>query len=148
MQTKVKYGICKCGCTKEKTALYAKGYRKHCYWKRRQEVNQAKAVAKGEVKNNKPKKRINPFSDNKLEEMATYRPLRNEYMYKHGFCEFKGCHRLSNDLHHKKPRKTHLCDVTVFMAVCRSCHDWIHSHHNQSVTMGYLFDKFRPELYG
>jgi len=59
-------------------------------------------------------------------------------MKEHPTCEFKGCNNPGNDLHHKKPRNTHLCDETIFMSVCRSHHNWIHDNHKLSVELGYL----------
>lgn len=72
-------------------------------------------------------KRIKPISDKKLEELKEYRLLRDAYMKNHEICEVKGCSRLSQDLHHKKPRAYYLCDTSIFMATCRQCHTKIES---------------------
>ena len=82
-------------------------------------------------------KRIKPISDNKLDELKEYRLLRDAYMKNHEICEVKGCNRLANDLHHKKPRAYHLCDVNIYMSVCRRCHIKIESEDAWARENGY-----------
>lgn len=65
---------------------------------------------------------IKPVSDKKKKELVLYRKLRDEYMKKNPVCEWCRA-KLSSDLHHKKPRAYYLCDVSVFSALCRECHD-------------------------
>lgn len=68
--------------------------------------------------------KIRPISDKKQKELAEYRKLRDKYMKEHPYCEVGSgvCTSKATDLHHKKPRAYHLLDVSVYMAVCRSCH--------------------------
>jgi homoserine trans-succinylase len=81
----------------------------------------AKAVQK------KKRSPIAPISEKKAKELVEYRRVRDEYMKTHPTCEVRSevCTGKSEDLHHKKPRAYHLMDVSVFMAVCRSCHQKI-----------------------
>ena len=82
-------------------------------------------------------KRIKPISDKKLEELKEYRLLRDAYMKNHDICEVKGCSRLAQDLHHKKPRAYYLCDTSIFMATCRQCHTKIESEDSWARENGY-----------
>ena len=86
----------------------------------------------------KKKKRIKPISDSMAEKLVEYRKVRDKYMSEHITCEFEGCNKDANDLHHKASRGKHLSDVTTFMAVCRLHHNWIHEHPLESRGLGYL----------
>jgi len=126
------------GCPKV-TYIYARDNCLEC--DRKENPTKHGIQPKGETQ--KKRKRINPVSDKKATELKKYRLLRDLYMENHSICEFKECSKPSNDLHHKKPRKTHLCDVTVFMSVCRNHHDWIHNNHAKAVELGYLYQAIR-----
>jgi len=84
------------------------------------------------------KVKIKSVSDKRLLALKDYRVVRDAYMRDHKICEFQGCNECSTDLHHKKPRAYHLCDVSIFMAVCRNHHTWIHDHDAESREMGLL----------
>lgn len=95
-------------------------------------------------KKGKPKTKINPFSSKKLSEIAKYRPLRDKYMNEHKHCEAKirgVCTHYSVDLHHVKSREFFLCDVSVFMAVCRQCHTWIEQNDAEAQKLGFKKSK-------
>ncbi len=82
--------------------------------------------------------RIKPVSDKKLLELKEYRKLRDGYLKANPVCEFVGCNSREVDLHHKKSRKYYLCDVDIFMSVCRTHHIWIHNFCKESYELGYL----------
>ena len=82
------------------------------------------------------RKSITPISKKMQEKLSIYRKLRDEYMIAHPYCEC--CGSASTDLHHKKPRRYYLNDVSVFMAVCRGCHDKIHREDAWAREKGYL----------
>ena len=84
------------------------------------------------------KVKIKSVSDKRLLALKEYRVVRDAYMRDHKICEFPDCNECSTDLHHKKPRAYHLCDVSIFMAVCRNHHTWIHDHDAESREMGLL----------
>jgi len=87
----------------------------------------------------KPKQKpIKPISDKQSERLKEYRKVRDEYMSNHPCCEFQYCQNKSEDLHHMKSREYHLCDVSVFMAVCRTHHNWIHDNDSLARELGYL----------
>jgi hypothetical protein len=93
---------------------------------------------KTDTEKNKKRKRIPYYSKKMLDELKIYRPLRDEFMQKNPICQFKGCSKLANDLHHKARRKENLCNVETFMSVCREHHNWIEENHAESVRLGYL----------
>ena len=125
MNGKTKYGICKCGCTKEEKALYSKGYRQHCYWR----ITNANAQLKrdqreGGTQGEKKKAgKIKQFSDKRLKELAIYRKVKGPYLEEHPICEVEDCNKSSNHIHHKKGRAGKLVyDTNYFMAVGNCCH--------------------------
>lgn len=69
----------------------------------------------------------------------TYTRLKKEYLSKHTICQCKmsGCTLKATDVHHKRGR-LYLEDISTFMAVCRSCHNWIHSHTAEAEELGFI----------
>jgi hypothetical protein len=128
------------GCGNDKY-LYARGMCIEC--------DRAANPVKHGIQPSKPKKRkrINPVSDKLAEERKKYRPLRDKYMKNHPNCEFKGCTRSSQDLHHTQRRGKNLCNVATFMAVCRIHHDWIEENPIEAGDMGYLPKSLKSEEY-
>lgn len=94
----------------------------------------------------------NPMSDTtkKLSEgeRITYGSVRREFLKQNPCCvvclEVFGEVYSSSNVHHKRSRKTHLMDVAVFLAVCRKCERWIHTHEEESLKRGYLLEHIRP----
>jgi hypothetical protein len=80
---------------------------------------------------------IKPISDSQSKRLAEYRKVRDEFMKTKNVCEVFGCYNKPTDLHHKKPRAYHLCDVSIFMAVCRPCHTKIESEDSWARENGY-----------
>jgi hypothetical protein len=72
------------------------------------------------------------------ERKHNYSKIRREYIEKHPTCEahLRKCTHVATDVHHKKGRGKYIVDTTKFLAVCRSCHDWIHSHPKIAMAMG------------
>lgn len=72
--------------------------------------------------------RIKPVSA-KLKKMKTvYGHIRKDFLDEHEICQAKipGCSGLSTEIHHRAGREgDRLNDVKLFLAVCRSCHDFI-----------------------
>jgi len=66
-----------------------------------------------------------------------YKIIRDKFMQENPRCERCGAPATEN--HHKNGRNgLRLLDVTYFMAVCRSCHRWIHEHPKESREKGWL----------
>lgn len=96
----------------------------------------------------KSKKNIAPFSKKKLDELAKYRPLRDEYLTANNQCEaqIEGvCIHGPVELHHRAPRAFHLCDTHIFLSVCRPCHRHIHDNSEWAFEKGFLLSKHGKE---
>jgi len=81
--------------------------------------------------------KIKSVSDKRLLALKEYRVVRDKYLKENPICEVEGCNSRDVELHHKKPRAYHLCDVSVFMSVCRTCHLRIEASDNWARSKGY-----------
>lgn len=75
---------------------------------------------------------------------AEYSKLRLLYLESHHFCEagLPCCSLKATDIHHKKGRVNEdLTDDTEWMAVCRSCHQWIETHPIEATELGFRKSK-------
>ena len=80
-------------------------------------------------------KAIAPQSKKKKEEASTYTKLRDAYLFLKPTCEAKlvGCTGKSTDIHHKKGRVgDNYLAIGTWLAVCRSCHQWIELNPNEA----------------
>lgn len=58
---------------------------------------------------------------------AAYSILCKQYKKNHPVCEV--CNdRATQDVHHKAYRGSKTLDESTYLAVCRTCHNYIHSH--------------------
>lgn len=111
---------------------------KDCYYKLKSkgEIKTSKSLSS--VKSKVSAGKIKSISDKRLLALKEYRVVRDKYLKDNPICEFQGCNSTDVDLHHKKPRAYHLCDVSVFMSVCRFHHNFIHDNDAKSRELGYL----------
>lgn len=136
---KPKIGICKSH--KQEASLYAKGLCHSCYW--REMRAKSKPIERKPIE----RKRTNPIrviSKKRATQMAEYRRLRDEFMKSNPICQARisiVCTHIATDLHHKAPRAFNLCNVNIFMAVCRNCHNHIHSNSDWAYENGFLLTK-------
>jgi hypothetical protein len=80
-------------------------------------------------------------SSRRAVEMARYYELRRVYLALHPFCQIRaaGCQGRSRDVHHRAGRYgSLLCNVNFWMALCRSCHDFVHDNPAIARKFGYL----------
>lgn len=72
--------------------------------------------------------------------IRVYSKLRKKYLEIHPLCEcdLPGCTRKAVEIHHKKGRGKNTTDVSTFLAVCRSCHDWIHNNPKEAKELKFL----------
>lgn len=121
MAIKAKFGTCSI-CSSENQLLYRRNppMCKGCYFQDK--------LARKKKTASKPKKKISPFSEKKLKEMAEYRKLREPFMRENPICQarFDCCTGQATDCHHVNKRGEFYLDVSTWMALCRSCHDHIH----------------------
>ena len=143
-------------CKKEFRALWKAKTREHgamckiCWGKRLDREERIDAgIKSGRIKEYtwdqyKKRKAISPVSDKKAKELAKYRKLRDEYLVANDRCEARiegVCVGGPVDLHHRAPRAFNLCNVDIFSAVCRPCHNYIHDNSEWSFKKGFLLSK-------
>lgn len=86
----------------------------------------------------KRKKKLNRVSSKQKSRLERYYPIRNAFMEEYKVCQI--CRNFqATDLHHRKGRRGNLLfDTEWFMALCRTCHDWVHNNIKQAKEMGWL----------
>ena len=85
-------------------------------------------------------KRLAPVSktSKRGRQQAEYLKLRKQFLAEHPLCECCITQQPATDVHHKAGRGKMLCRTEYFMATCRQCHDWIHSHPAVARAQGWL----------
>lgn len=102
----------------------------------------------------KKRKRLNPVSKKRGAAMKEYAKKRKAFLRAHPYCQGKrqmgvcsenhvgpvvhDCFNRPRDVHHVRGRGKYLLDESTWLAVCRGCHDWIHSHPLTARTLGLL----------
>lgn len=114
-----------------------KRYCKYC-WSRRQTMT---------TKLNKTRKQ-KPLATRSLKrakQERTYSRLRKDFLTTRSLCEAnlqRICTHKATDVHHIAGRSGKLLnDTSKWMAVCRSCHNWIEEHPVESTEKGYRQSK-------
>lgn len=146
--------ICKCeGCSNpvfsHNYCRFHQALRTDEKWLRTMEKKNSPTIAK------KKKAYVIPnISAKRLSDLATYRPIRDEYQKEHPICEVHDCNKPANNLHHKMGRIGFaddwarfegiklLWDVRFFMNCCETCHPQrIHENSEWAYEHGYLISK-------
>ena len=72
--------------------------------------------------------------------LRVYYKLRRDYLEEHPICEAKThvCTGEACDVHHVFGRGKYLNAVSTYLAVCRSCHTWLHAHPSLARTKNLL----------
>jgi len=70
-----------------------------------------------------------------------YQKERVRYLNKHKYCEYAGCSHSATQIHHKQGRGNKTLDTTTWMAVCISCHNYIHANPKIAIEKGYLINR-------
>ena len=82
--------------------------------------------------------RLRPMSKKRQREARTYSLLRAAFLQAHPVCQMR-CSKPSKDVHHTQGRLGgNYLNVETWLAVCRSCHDWIHSHPKEARALNLL----------
>ena len=85
-----------------------------------------------------------PQVSSKREKKDTeYLKLRERFLSENPICQVSvaGCMNGATDVHHTRSgsdRSTYYLVQSTWLAVCRSCHNWIHLHSKEARTLGYL----------
>ena len=105
------------------------------FWKR--------ILGKGYCKNcankhSKPKS-LPKISKKKTLENQEYSLLRIEFLTKYPTCQAKlpECTIMSCDVHHMKGRGKYTLDVTTWLSVCRTCHNFIEMEPTMAKELGF-----------
>lgn len=89
-----------------------------------------------------PKKKpkpINKVSKKRIDQNKEYSKVRDQYLKIFEVCEVKNCMLPSSQIHHKAGRVGQLLtDVNHFLAVCDTCHKYIHDNVKWSQEYGYM----------
>lgn len=88
-----------------------------------------------------------PRSSRQKKLEVAYSTLRKAYLKDHGMCEahLNGCSTYATDIHHKAGRGAYLLDSTTYLAVCRSCHQWIELHPIEAKEMNFSVERLRKD---
>lgn len=88
---------------------------------------------------------LSPRSPKQRRLEAAYSVIRKAYLETHSMCEahLAGCATHATDIHHKAGRGTLTLDSTTFLAVCRSCHQWIETHPKESKDLGFSIERLK-----
>jgi hypothetical protein len=74
--------------------------------------------------------------------MKEYGKLRKEYLAKNRICEYPGCKKPAQDIHHRRGRIGRmLCESAYFSSVCRFHHIFIHENPELAREDGMLCEK-------
>lgn len=93
------------------------------------------------MKNRKP---INKISKRRQKQIEIYRLEKEIYLKENPICQAKvKCYGSpSQDIHHKKGRIEELLfDKNYFLAVCRSCHNWIEANPTKAKEKGFSLNR-------
>lgn len=76
-----------------------------------------------------------------------YNKLRKEFLNEHPLCQAKmrGCTHQATDVHHKRGRGKYYLDTSSWLAVCRSCHEWIHRNTADAIELGFVESRLKNE---
>lgn len=100
--------------------------------------------------------RLRPVSKRRAAEGRTYSAKRRAFLAAHQTCQalpiiLMAGHQVymkawsstaATDVHHKAGRRGDAyLDETTWLAVCRTCHDWIHAHPAEARKLGLIVER-------
>lgn len=85
-------------------------------------------------------KGLNKVSDKKKKDDKAYSTLRQVFLFGRPICELslQGCLGRSTDVHHIYRRGENYLNIKTWMALCRSCHEYVETHPKESREKGWL----------
>ena len=74
---------------------------------------------------------------------TVYFKLRKNFLYKYPLCgaALPNCTSQSTDIHHMKGRGKYYNDLSTWLSVCRTCHNWIETHPIEAIELGLSIKK-------
>lgn len=94
-----------------------------------------------------PPKPVNKVSKKKKQEDQEYSRLRNIYLESSPYCEAKlpGCAGVASEIHHKAGRGLSYLEISTWIGLCRSCHQWIELHPIEAKELGFSVSRLNEE---
>lgn len=85
---------------------------------------------------------IRPRSRKRANQEREYSKLRRKFLIENPVCQVEGCGCEATDVHHRGGRiGKRLTDVSLFMAVCRSHHNYIELHPQEAKAKGFSISR-------
>jgi hypothetical protein len=77
--------------------------------------------------------------------MDEYTKKRTAFLALHTICQarLQGCTQTATDVHHKAGRGENHNVVSTWLAVCRSCHQWIELNPEESKELGFSENRLK-----
>jgi hypothetical protein len=88
----------------------------------------------------KPRQRIKPVSDKQVKLNMAYKMLRRIFLKTNDSClaHLPGCQNTHGEeltVHHSKGRGQYLLDISTWIPLCMSCHQWVEEHPEEAKTL-------------
>lgn len=135
---KAKLKLC-AGCEEMKIIWKSHGKEKYCRdcWLRQSPV---KSLAK-------PTAKPNPISKKMKQTMSVYEKKRTAFLALHRICQasLPGCGVTATDVHHKAGRGDNHNNMDSWLAVCRTCHNWIENNPAKAKMLGFSDSRLNTE---
>tara|TARA_R110002051_G_scaffold158793_2_gene230142 strand:+ start:550 stop:813 length:264 start_codon:yes stop_codon:yes gene_type:complete len=80
----------------------------------------------------------------KMQKLDTkYSQLRRGFLTDYPMCQaaLPECTNRSTDIHHKKGRGIYHNDITTWLSVCRTCHNWIELNPIDAQELGFSISR-------
>lgn len=127
----------------EKKYLFAKKMCLDCYKKNNPEKFQLKKNLGSSLKNITSQKKIEKVSKTQKKRLEKYNSLRIEYLNNHVICECC-CKNKSTEIHHKAGRTGENL-FKHFLAVCRTCHEFIENNPQWAKENNFSISRIKKE---
>jgi len=111
-------------------------YCKDCWYS----IERPKALAK-------PTSKPNPVSKKMSKTMSEYERKRVAFFALHPFCQARlaGCTIGAAQIHHKAGRGENHNNMSTWLGVCASCHEYIELHPNEAKELGFSVNRLDKE---
>lgn len=95
----------------------------------------------------KQKMSLKAKSDKRAVLDQVYSITRRQFLTSHPYCTARldGCTNHATDVHHKAGRSKHYMNQATWLAVCRSCHQWIELHPVEAKAAGFSTSRIQDE---
>jgi hypothetical protein len=123
------------GCSQEKVIWKAHGKEKYC-----KECWLSQSPAKPLAK---PTSKPNAVSQKMKQTMSVYEKKRVAFLALHQYCQasLPDCNARATDVHHMAGRGENHNNMDTWLAVCRTCHQWIETNPAKARAMGFSLSR-------